>query len=65
MRSFYLLLEDDSPGGTKRIDFEAESPDFALQIAQGRAAGRNMELWEGTMRLGTLSKSAPQLWRLS
>ncbi|NIJ36464.1 hypothetical protein FHR22_001113 [Sphingopyxis panaciterrae] len=65
MRSFYLLLKDDSSGEPKRIDFEAESPDFALQIAQGQASGRDMELWEGAMRLGTLSKAAPQLWRLS
>ena len=40
MRSFYILLEDESSGEPARIDFQAESPDFALQIAQGQAAGR-------------------------
>ncbi|WP_177176044.1 hypothetical protein [Sphingopyxis sp. YR583] len=52
-------------GEPSRIDFQAESPDFALQIAQGQAAGRSIELWEGAMRLGTFCKSAPHLWRLS
>ncbi len=65
MRSFYILLEDESSGEPARIDFEAESPDFALQVAQGQATGRRMELWEGSMRLGTFSQSAPHLWRLS
>jgi len=65
MRSFYILLEDESSGEPRRIDFDAESPDFALQIAQGQATGLSMELWEGSAKLGTLSKSAPHLWRLS
>ena len=65
MRSFYILLEDHSSGQSERVDFQAESPDFALQIAQGQAAGRSLELWEGAMRLGTFCKSAPHLWRLS
>lgn len=65
MRSFYILLEDESSGEPRRIDFNAESPDFALQVAQGQAAGRNIELWEGVMRLGTFRKTAPHLWRLS
>ncbi|SEH20151.1 hypothetical protein SAMN05428974_3878 [Sphingopyxis sp. YR583] len=65
MRSFHILLEDECLGEPSRIDFQAESPDFALQIAQGQAAGRSIELWEGAMRLGTFCKSAPHLWRLS
>jgi hypothetical protein len=65
MRSFHILLEDESFGEPERIDFQAESPDYALQIAQGRAAGRSIELWEGAMRLGTFCKTAPHLWRLS
>ncbi len=65
MRSFHILLEDDSSGEPIRIDFQAETPDFALQIAQGQAAGRSIELWEGAMRLGTFCKTAPHLWRLS
>ena len=65
MRSFYILLEDEPSSERTRIDFQAESPDFALQIAQGRAAGRSIELWEGAMRLGTFCKTAPHLWRLS
>ncbi|HET6525730.1 hypothetical protein [Sphingopyxis sp.] len=65
MRSFHILLEGEPSGEPTRIDFEAENPDFALQIAQGQAAGRSIELWEGAMRLGTFCKSAPHLWRLS
>lgn len=65
MRAFHLLCDDDDLGGTTRIDFQAESPDFALQIAQGQAAGRDMQLFEGTTLLGTLSKSTPHLWRLT
>ena len=65
MRAFHLLLEDDGQGSPTRIDFQAETPDFALQIAQGQASGRNMQLFEGATLLGTLSKSAPHLWHLS
>ncbi|HEY0597690.1 hypothetical protein [Sphingopyxis sp.] len=65
MRSFHILLEDEASDEPRRIDFQAESPDFALQIAQGQAEGRSIELWEGAMRLGTFCKSAPHLWRLS
>ncbi|WP_428681245.1 hypothetical protein [Sphingopyxis sp.] len=64
MPAFHILLEDDESGST-RIDFDADSRDFALVIAQGHSGGRNMELWEGASLVGTLHKAAPQLWRLS
>ncbi|MDK2761199.1 MAG: hypothetical protein KYX64_07545 [Sphingopyxis sp.] len=65
MRSFHIMIEDESSDEPTRIDFQAESPDFALQIAQGQAAGRSVELWEGAMQLGSFCKTAPHLWRLS
>lgn len=65
MRAFHILFEDDGPDGATRVDFEAEGRDFALVIAEGHAGGRSMELWEGAVLVGSLNKSAPQLWRLT
>ncbi|MBN8841869.1 MAG: hypothetical protein J0H88_01375 [Sphingomonadales bacterium] len=65
MRAFHILLKDDGTGASERVDFEADSRDFALIIAQGHAAGRNIELWEGSAHVGSLHRSAPQLWRLT
>lgn len=64
MPAFHILLEDDG-SGAKRVDFEAESRDYALIIAQGHSRGRDMELWEGATLVGSLNKAAPQLWRLT
>jgi hypothetical protein len=64
MRTFHVLLEDDGSGTATRVDFQAESRDCALVVAQGHSLGRSMELWEGPALVGTLNKSAPQLWRL-
>lgn len=64
MPAFHILLEDDESGSSTRIDFDAESRDFALIVAEGHSLGRSMELWEGPALVGTLHKSAPQLWRL-
>ena len=65
MRAFHILLEDDGSGRATRVEFEAESEDFALAIAQGHAGGRDTQLWEGARLLGSLSKDVPDLWRLS
>lgn len=64
MRAFHILLDADEPGSTTRVDFDAEGRDFALTIAASHAGGRSMELWEGGVLIGSLDKSAPQLWRL-
>ena len=63
MPAFHIVLEDEGTG-TTRVDFEAESRDFALAIAQGQSGGRTMELWEGATLVGTLHKAAPNLWNL-
>ena len=65
MRAFHILLEDDGSESPVRIDFHAETPDNALILAQGHAGGRSMQLWEGPTLVGSLDKSAPQLWRLT
>lgn len=65
MRAFHILLKEKGEGEPIRIDFQAETPDYALVIAQGHAGDRDMELWEGPTMVGSLSRSAPQLWRLS
>lgn len=65
MRAFHILMKEKREGEPIRIDFQAETPDYALVIAQSHAGGRDMELWEGQTMVGSLSSSAPQLWRLS
>ncbi|PZQ21777.1 MAG: hypothetical protein DI569_10665 [Sphingopyxis macrogoltabida] len=59
------MVDDDGSGGTGRIDFEADSSDSALVIAQGHARARSIELWEGAFLVGSLNKAGPELWQLS
>lgn len=42
--TYTLCYEDDAFGLPKRIEFEAESPAAALEIAQGEADGRQARL---------------------
>ncbi|MBL0916455.1 MAG: hypothetical protein IBJ13_13380 [Sphingopyxis sp.] len=65
MRAFHILLDEDGGDAPIRIDFHAETPDNALIVAQGHAGGRSIQLWEGTVMVGSLDKAAPQLWRLT
>jgi hypothetical protein len=65
MRAFHILLDDDASDTPIRIDFQADTPDNALILAQSHAGGRTVELWEGSNLVGSLNKAAPQLWRLA
>ncbi|KTE21792.1 hypothetical protein ATE67_03815 [Sphingopyxis sp. H050] len=65
MRAFHILLDEDDGDTPIRIDFQAETPDHALIVAQGHAGGRSLQLWEGAAMVGSLDKAAPQLWRLT
>lgn len=63
MRAFHLILTDDCSDEPRRIDFFAEGPDHAFQIARNEADGIRVELWEQTKLLALMTKSG-NLWKL-
>ena len=64
MRSFHLMLIGPGSSEPRRIDFQAEGPDHAFQIARNESAGVHAELWEGGTLLARMAKSTPDMWKL-
>ena len=62
MRTYHLLF--DHASAPRRIAFEAESPDHALNIAEHEADGTCAELWDGDKLLARMTKAAANLWKL-
>lgn len=62
MLRYQLVMEGDSD--RRRIEFQAETPDYALSIAEREADGTRAELWQGEMLLARMTKAAPNLWQL-
>lgn len=56
-RTYTLRYDDDALGLSKRIEFEAESPAIALEIAQGEADGRQAVLLVDGQPLCQLAKA--------
>lgn len=65
MRAFHLILFDRPSVEPRRIDFEAEGPDHAFQIARNETDGVEVELWEGSELLAALTKSGDNLWKFN
>lgn len=61
MRAFHLLIDDPEP---RRIDFHAEGPDHAFQIARNENQGVNVTLWEGERLLARMTKTEANVWKL-
>lgn len=61
MRAFHLLIDDTE---TRRIDFHAEGPDHAFQIARNENDGVNVTLWEGERLLARMTKTEANVWKL-
>ncbi|MBJ7501767.1 MAG: hypothetical protein JHC57_18580 [Sphingopyxis sp.] len=64
MRAFHLMLLDDASSSPRRVDFRAEGPDHAFQIARNETDGINVELWEGESLLARMTKTAANVWKL-
>lgn len=65
MKTFTLRYADDGLGLEKRVEFDADTPAQALEIARGEAAGRWAELSiEGRpiCRLGREGTGADHYW---
>lgn len=64
MRAFHLILLDDEAGPPRRVDFRAEGPDHAFQVARNETDGIHVELWEGEALLARMTKTAANVWKL-
>jgi len=64
MPAYFLLVSDADARAINRVDFVAESPDQAFQVARNVADGTYCELWEGLRLLARMTKSGGELWQL-
>jgi len=64
MRPFYIIMQDTTDLQPRRVDFHAEGPDHAFQIARNEADGVHVELWEGATLLARMIKSGGNMWKL-
>jgi hypothetical protein len=64
MRRFHLILLDDMSSEPRRIDFHAEGPDHAFQVARNETDGTHVELWDGDNLLARMTKSTANMWKL-
>ncbi len=62
MQQYQLLMEGEC--GRRRIQFNAETPDYALCLAGYEADGTRAELWQGPTLLARMTKTASNLWEL-
>lgn len=64
MRAFHLMMLDTESSVPRRVDFHAESPDHAFQVARTEADGIHVELWEGRALLARMTKASADMWKL-
>jgi hypothetical protein len=64
VRTYTLLLDRKPPSPPLRIDFRADDPARAVQIAQRESANRPFEVWEGERRLGKLTPMDGEFWQI-
>lgn len=64
MRTFHMILLADAASDPRRVEFEAEGPDHAFQVARNEEDGIQVELWEGDKLLARMTKSGANIWRL-
>src|SRR3546814_16109771 len=61
MRPFHMILQDVAGTELRRIDFYAEGPDHAFQIARNESDGVHVELWQGTTLLARIDRKSTRL----
>jgi len=64
MPAYFLMISDADARAAKRVDFVAQSPDQAFQVARNVTHGTRCELWEGEKLLARMTKSGGELWQL-
>ena len=64
MRPFHLIMQGADAPELRRVDFEAESPDHAFQVARNERGGTHVELWEGDTLLARMTKGEANIWKL-
>ena len=64
MRAFHLIISDAETEEPRRIDFHAEGPDHAFQIARNENQGVDVALWEGRHLLARMTKTEANVWKL-
>jgi hypothetical protein len=64
MPAYFLMLSGANARAAKRMDFVAESPDQAFQVARNVTDGTRCERWEGDKLLARMTKSGDGLWQL-
>lgn len=64
MQSYYLIVHDTCVQEPRRVDFRAESPDHAFQIARNEKEGVHVELWEPDKLLARMTREEGSLWKL-
>ncbi|WP_145923551.1 hypothetical protein [Sphingopyxis macrogoltabida] len=64
VRPFHLILSGASVPEPRRVDFVAESPDHASQVARNEEEGIHVELWEGATLLARMTKGEADVWQL-
>lgn len=64
MRPFHLIMQGADAPEPRRVDFEAESPDHAFQVARNETDGTQVELWEGSKLLARMTKGDANIWQL-
>ena len=64
MRMYTMLLKRGRDHAAQRFDFEAEDPADAFTIARREGGNQPVELWEGSKRLGRLTRMKDELWQI-
>ena len=64
MRAFHIMIYAEASAVPRRVEFHAESPDHAFQIARNEQDGIQVELWEEDQRLASMTKSGSGMWKL-
>lgn len=64
MRTYTMLMTRGRGQQPQRLDFHAEDPAEAFSIAQREGRDEPVELWEGSRRLGRLTRMQDELWRI-
>jgi hypothetical protein len=59
-----MLLKRGHDSEPQRFDFHADDPAQAFSIARREGGDKPIELWEGTKRLGRLTRMKDELWQI-
>ena len=64
MHAFHLMVRETEKSDMQRVDFEADGPDHAFQIARNECRGTHIELWDGETLLARMSRMNSNVWKL-